>query len=146
MPRKLLPLFLLLCVAVAIPFALVACGDDDEGGDSGSSAEPAASGPLEFGDIQPNLEEAGYTVATEPPEPLIRRPDGGIVIPDAKLVVTGGDIPSGSDVSVYDLASPKDVAAMEDFAGGDVSVVEGTTFFQAVEPGLAQQIADDAGA
>jgi hypothetical protein len=137
----------LVCAALAASFALVACGDDGGGGGGGGgSAEPAASGPLAFGDIQPALEEAGYKVAKETPEALIRRPDGGIVIPEAKLVVTGNGIPSGSEVSVYDLATPADVAAMKNFAGGDVSVVEGTTFFQAAEPGLAQQVADAAGA
>ena len=123
----------------------MACGGDDDGGNAGDGTEPAG-GPLVFSDIQPALEEAGYTVAKETPEALIRRPDGGIVIPAAKLIVSGNGIPAGANVSVYDLATPKDVAAMKNFAGGEVSVVEGTTLFQAAEPGLAQQVADAAGA
>ena len=134
-----------ICVALGASLALIACGDDG-GSAAGGSAEPSGTGPLAFSDIQPALEDAGYKVAKETPEALIRRPDGGIVIPTAKLVVTGDGIPAGSDVSVYDLATPADVAAMKNFAGGDVSVVEGTTFFQATEPGLAQQVAEAAGA
>lgn len=46
---------------------------------------------------------------------------------------------------MYSLATPKDVAAMKDFAGGGVSLLEDSLFLKAVEPGVAQQVADAAG-
>jgi hypothetical protein len=136
-------------VALGLGILLGGCGgDDDDDGGSTTSAKPAQAdkpaqaGPVAFEDVKPNLEAAGYTVKEESPEPLIRRDDGGVVTPKAKLEVTGGDLPAGSEVSVYSLSSPEDVAAMKEFAGGGVSVVEGSTFFQSAEAGEAQTVAE----
>ena len=138
-------------LAFALAFAACGGGDDDDDGGGGSSGgttssaeESADAGPLSFEDVQPNLEAAGYTVEEEPPEPLVRRDDGGIVTPEEKLVVSGGELPAGTDVSVYSLGSQRDVAAVEDLAGGGVSLVEGSIFFQAAEPGSAETVAEAA--
>ena len=149
------------------PFALAAIagaavlvggcgGDDDETtvatttsttastGATGATGTTGESGSVTIDDAQANLEAAGYTVKLEQSEPLIRRDDGGVVQPLEKLIVTGGDLASGSDVSVYSLESQKDVVAMEDFAGGDKSLVVGKLFFQSAEAGEAETIADAA--
>jgi hypothetical protein len=129
-------------------------GDDDETttatttsttpatGATGATGTTGETGSVTFDDAQANLEAAGYTVKLEQSEPLIRRDDGGVVQPLEKLIVTGGDLASGSDVSVYSLESQKDVDAMEDFAGGDKSLVVGKLFFQSAEDGEAETIAD----
>jgi hypothetical protein len=135
----------IVAVLVGLGVALGGCGgDDDEGGSTTSAAGPAQAEPAAFEDVKPNLEAAGYTVKEESPEPLIRREDGGVVTPEEKLVVTGGELPAGSDVSVYSLSSPKDVAALKDFAGGGVSVVEGSVFYQSSEAGEAEAVAEAA--
>lgn len=135
----------IVVVLVTFGIALGGCGGDDDNGGSTSPAEkPAQAGPFPFEDVKPTLEAAGYTVKEEPPEPLIRRDDGGVVTPKEKLVVTGGDLPAGSDVSVYSLSSPRDVAAMKEFAGGGVSHVEGSIFFQSSETGEAEMVAEAA--
>jgi hypothetical protein len=151
------------------PFALAAIagaavlvggcgGDDDETtvatttttsttastGATGATGTTGEAGSVAIDDAQANLEAAGYTVKLEQSEPLIRRDDGGVVQPLEKLIVTGGDLASGSDVSVYSLESQKDVEAMEDFAGGDMSLVVGKLFFQSAEAGEAEAIADAA--
>ena len=147
------------------PFALAAIaavlvggcgGDDDETtaatttsttaptGATGATGTTGETGSVTIDDAQANLEAAGYTVKLEQSEPLIRRDDGVVVQPLEKLIVTGGDLASGSDVSVYSLESQKDVEAMEDFAGGGKSLVVGKLFFQSAEAGEAESIADAA--
>ena len=135
--------------AALLALLLLGCGDGDETGSSSEEApaaeaeEPAAE-PKDLDGLAANLEEAGYTVKSAEPEPLIRRDDGEIVQPEEKIDVTGGDL-TGDGASVYALGSSKDVAALEAFAGGDVSLVRGDYYFQSSAPGDAQRVADESG-
>lgn len=139
-------------LAAVLALFLVACGDSDETGSSSeeapaaeeTAAEETAAEPKDLDAVGTNLEAAGYTVKSAEPEPLIRRDDGGIVQPEEKIDVTGGDL-TGDGASVYALGSSKDVAALEAFAGGDVSLVRGDYFFQSSAPGDAQRVADASG-
>jgi hypothetical protein len=143
MTARRFPLLLVGLVSVLLAAApvLAGCGGDDDGDGTAKKTDSPAAGPLKFEDVKPRLEAAGYTVKTESPEPLIRRDDGGIVKPTGQLVVTGGDLSAGSEVSVAGLGTPEDVAAMQKFAGGGRSLVEGDVFFQATEPGEAETVA-----
>jgi hypothetical protein len=136
--------WLLPIALIGLALVAVGCGDDDDSATTSATAEATtAGGPLTIETVQANLEAAGYTVEEETSEPLIRRDDGEIVQPDAKLVVTGGDLTD--DVSVYSLGSPEDVAAMEAFvAGSDVSLVIDPIFIQSAAAGEAQTVADAA--
>jgi hypothetical protein len=125
------------------------CGGDDK--KSSSTTAPstaattqAAAPPKNMDEAKQRLQAAGYKVADEKPEPLVRRADGGIVTPKEKIAVTGGELPSGTDVSVYSVSTPEDVAALQKLAGGGRSVVKGMLFFQAVEPGAADTVAQAA--
>ena len=134
-------------LAAVLALFLVACGDSDETGSSSEeapAAEETAAEPKDLDAVGTNLEAAGYTVKSAEPEPLIRRDDGEIVQPEEKIDVTGGDL-TGDGASVYALGSSKDVAALEAFAGGDVSLVRGDYFFQSSAPGDAQRVADASG-
>jgi hypothetical protein len=99
------------------------CGDDEKKRSSSSTAPSTAAttqaAPKSIDEAKQRLQAAGYKVTVDQsPEPLVRRPDGGIVTPKQKIEVTGGDLPSGSDVSVYGVSTPEDVAALQKLAGG----------------------------
>lgn len=119
------------------------CGGDDDSTGGETSAATTAAGSETLADVQSALSSAGYTVEESEPEALLRRDDGEIVQPDGKLDVSGNDLTGR--VSVYSLASTKDVEAMAAFAGGDVSLVRGSFFFQSEEPGEALTVADASG-
>jgi hypothetical protein len=125
------------------------CGGGDDKKDNAPAQTTAAESdaPLKIDDVKTRLLANGYKVENRKPGPLIRNAAsrGGLVVAEKKIEVTGGELPSGSGgVSVYSFSAPEDVAAMERFAGGDRSLVKGSLFFQAVEPGAAQTVADAA--
>jgi hypothetical protein len=126
-------------------------GDDDEADNSPAQTTAAESSespdsPVGIDEVKQRLEADGYSVEEKPGSPLLRNEAsrGGIVKSDAELVVTGGDLPSGADVSVHSFTAPEDVEAVKRLAGGGVSLVKGSLFFQASEPGAADKVAEAA--
>ena len=151
--RMSLPIGVLLVSAALIS---TGCGGDDDKADkpaspsaaTDSSGADSSDAPLKIEDVKTQLEAAGYKVKEEPGTPLLRNEasPGGIVKSEVELTVTGGELPSGTDVEVHSFSNPEDVAAVKELAaGGESSLVKGDLFFQAAEPGAADTVAEAAG-